>query len=270
MKRIELFEFEDFNWLPKVVRNGATGLIKVLHSMMGTSEVIAQLILKTKQKSDFDQIIDLGSGSGGPMLDVITLLNEKREEPLRLILTDLHPNAEIISHLKEKNLSHLSYHEAPVDASNLSVAPAGLKTMIASFHHMSPKTAQNILQSAEKSNESILIYELAKNNVPLLVWVLLLPISLLVLMLMTWGMTPFVKNLSFKQVIFTYLIPLIPLVYAWDGQASLMRTYTFKDIEQLLGSDKSKNYKWSIGDAKKANGKNLGYYIMGHPVHEQG
>lgn len=31
MKRLELFEFEDFIWLPDFIRNGVTGLIKVLH-----------------------------------------------------------------------------------------------------------------------------------------------------------------------------------------------------------------------------------------------
>ena len=198
-------------------------------------------------------------------MDVIALVNEKQKEPIKLVLTDLHPNTEIIASLKSKEVPHIAYHENPVDASKLEGAPTGLKTMIASFHHMDPITAQNILKSAQKNHEPLLIYEIAKNNVPLLVWILLLPISLLVLILMTWGMTPFVKNLSFKQIVFTYPIPLIPLVYAWDGQASLMRTYTFEDIEQLLGDDSSEGYVWSMGDAKKANGKKLGYYLMGRP-----
>ena len=41
MKRIELIEFEDFDWLPHFVRTGVTKLIVVLHGWLGTSEVIA-------------------------------------------------------------------------------------------------------------------------------------------------------------------------------------------------------------------------------------
>ena len=81
---------------------------------------------------------------------------------------------------------------------------------------------------------------------------------------MSLVMTLFVRPLSFSQIFFTYLIPIIPMVYAWDGQASLMRTYTFKDVEELLG-EQAEDYDWEIADAKKADGKKLGYYIMGYP-----
>ncbi|MCF8414373.1 MAG: hypothetical protein K9G44_13210, partial [Melioribacteraceae bacterium] len=82
---------------------------------------------------------------------------------------------------------------------------------------------------------------------------------------MSWFMTPFVRPFTFSQFLFTYIIPIIPIVYAWDGQASLMRTYTFEDVKKLLKNNEIKTYEWKIGDAKKANGKNLGYYIIGTP-----
>ena len=78
-------------------------------------------------------------------------------------------------------------------------------------------------------------------------------------------MTPFVKPLTWKQLIFTYLIPVIPVCYAWDGQASLVRMYTFKDIELLLKDFKNEHYTWEMDQAKKENGKKLGYYILGRP-----
>ena len=59
-------------------------------------------------------------------------------------------------------------------------------------------------------------------------------------------MTPFVKNLTLKQIIFTYLIPIVPLIYAWDGQASLVRMYTFKDIEKYYDFKRS-------GDIRKGD-----------------
>ncbi|WP_323789381.1 hypothetical protein [Psychroserpens sp.] len=264
MKRLELFEFEDYSWLPKFVRSSITNLILILHRFMGTSEVIASLILEIKKKSEFSQIIDLGSGSGGPMLDVIHRLNLKGHS-LQLVLTDLYPHQKTVHKINDKKLEHIHYQETPLNATNFDNAPEGLKTMIASFHHMKPDVAKKILQSAQDNKSPILIYEIAKNTIPTLIWWLLLPISLVILIIMSLFMTLFVRPLSLTQILFTYFIPIIPLVYAWDGQASLMRTYTFEDVESLLPKAVDNTYIWVIEDAKKSTGKNLGYYIMGYP-----
>ncbi|TBN06330.1 hypothetical protein EYD45_00130 [Hyunsoonleella flava] len=266
MKRKELFEFEDFNWFPSTIRTGMTNLILVLHKMMGTTEVLSKLIIDLRQKAHFDTVVDLGSGSGGPMPDVVKHVNTiTPNDKLRLILTDLHPNSKLVKTINSNSNTSIRYHETPVNATNLAKAPKGLKTMIASFHHMNPIVAKNILQSASENKVPILIFEIAKNNIPFLVWILLLPISLSILIVMSLLMTLFVKQLSLSQIIFTYIIPIIPIAYAWDGQASLMRTYTFEDIETLIEELESHYYDWEISDAKKENGKKLGYYVMGYP-----
>lgn len=266
MKRIELFEFEDFSWFPEVIRTSMTNLIVVFHKMMGTAEVVSNLILRLKKNHDFDQITDLGSGSGGPMLEVIEEVNKNQKgEKVKLVLTDLHPNPNFIEKINSQNIENVKYHHQPVNAVNIDKAPQGLKTMIASFHHMNPTIAKKILHSAQENREPILIFELAKNNIPTIVWWLFLPISLCILILMSAVMTLFVRPLTFTQILFTYPIPIIPLAYAWDGQASLMRTYTFEDVKSLIGETEDEGYHWEIADAKKNNGKNLGYYILGYP-----
>lgn len=266
MKRLELFEFEDFNWLPVFVRTSVTNLIKLLHKMTGTAEVLSKLIIDIKEKFAFNQIVDLGSGSGGPMPDVVEIINKNRDsDEIKLILSDYYPNPELVEKINSKKLSYLSYLDNSLDAKNLEKAPQGLKTMIASFHHMNPATAKEILLSAQRNEQGIIIYEIAKNNIPVLLWWILLPLSLVILFVMTLFMTPFVKGLSIKQLFFTYIIPIIPIVYAWDGQASIMRTYTFDDIRSLLGKQENKDYIWEIAEAKKSNGKSAGYYVFGCP-----
>lgn len=78
-------------------------------------------------------------------------------------------------------------------------------------------------------------------------------------------MTPFVKPLTWRQIVFTYLIPIIPICYAWDGQASLPRIYTLNDLDALLDGLGSESYTWAKGHAKKENGKKLGTYLLGLP-----
>jgi len=266
MKRKELFEFEDLDWLPNVVRYGITNLIIVFHRLMGTAQVISRLIVQVREQHHFTQITDLGSGAGGPMPEVIRILNaDHKTDKLTLLLSDLYPSPKVIAKTNNKGLKNVKYSTSSIDAREIGIAPKGLKTMIASFHHMNPSTAKSILLSAQENREPLLIYEVAKNNIPFVVWLVLLPLSLLILIIMSLVMTPFVRPLSIGQIVFTYIIPIIPLIYAWDGQASLMRTYTFEGIRSLLDGEEQSDYHWEISDAKNENEKKVGYYVMGYP-----
>lgn len=184
---------------------------------------------------------------------------------LELLLTDLHPAPENVARFNQDDEPAVSYRNEPLDATQLATAPAGLKTMMNSFHHLPPEAARQVLHSARAERQPLLIYEMAENKIPTLLWWLFLPLSLTILAVMTWFMTPFVRPLSGRQLLFTYLIPVIPLVYAWDGQASLVRMYTFDDLRQLLPADEPAAYTWEMGPAKNAAGKQQGYYLLGLP-----
>jgi len=45
--------------------------------MMGTSDVLLELILDIRKECSFETIMDLGSGSGGPMIDVAKNYQQK-------------------------------------------------------------------------------------------------------------------------------------------------------------------------------------------------
>ncbi|MCI5091635.1 hypothetical protein [Phaeodactylibacter sp.] len=265
MKRIQLFEIEDFEWLPSSIRNSVTNLIMILMKMMNTREVLGELILQARNKHSFNRIVDLGSGSGGAMPETVKFLNAAyTEKPLDLLLTDLYPNPTIARRFNEKK-DRVSYCEIPVDAVSLAQSPKGLKTMINSFHHMPPDKAKKILHSASESKQPLLIFELAENKMPLVIWWMLLPVSLCVLVIMSLFMTLFVRPLTWQQIIFTYLIPIVPLCYAWDGQASYPRTYSYNDVHTMLEDIPDSDYCWEVGPGKKRNGKHSGYYILGYP-----
>lgn len=266
MKRIQLFEFEDQEWFPSWMRTCMTNLIMVLLRMIGTSEVLSYLIARILKEKNLSQIVDLGSGSGGAMPEVLKALHKiEGLNRVELVMTDLYPNKAVAKKFNENTEDKISYLETPVDATGLHSTPNGLKTMMNSFHHMPPKAARKILESAVENKQPLLIYEMAENKIPVVVWALFLPIALPVLMLMTWFMTPFVKPLTWKQVVFTYLIPIIPICYAWDGQASLPRMYSFDDLDILLEGLETPDFYWEKGFAKKGNGKKAGTYLVGYP-----
>ena len=267
MKRVQLFEFEDYKWFPTWLRTCMTNLIMVFLKMMGTSEVLSYLIARVLQEKGLSKIVDLGSGSGGAMPEVLKELHKiKSLSHVELVMTDLYPNKEVAKKFNRNEKDKISYLEASVDATDLHSAPNGLKTMVNSFHHMSPKAARKILESAVQNRQPLLIYELTENKIPVLIWALLLPISLPIIMLMTWFMTPFVKPLTWQQLVFTYLIPIIPICYAWDGQASMPRMYSSDDLDELLEGLETPDFYWEKGYAKKGNGKKAGTYLVGYPI----
>jgi hypothetical protein len=264
MKRIQLFEFEDFNWFPDWTRSSLTKLIVILHNMMGLGDVVATLIAKTLKDQNLSSIVDLGSGAGGPMPEVVNILQEKHfMKGVQLLMTDFYPNPEAIKKFNTDADSNLSYAEDSIDATTLGSAPEGLKTMVNCFHHMPPDKARKILSSAQENGQSLLIYEMAENKMPLLVWWLLLPLSLVLLFTMTLFMIPFVKPLTWREIVFTYIIPIIPITYAWDGQASMPRMYSMNDLDELTKDLKTENYHWEKGYGMNSKNKKMGTYLLG-------
>jgi len=260
MKRIHLFEFEDFSWFPNWLRVCMTRLIVVLHGLMKTSEDLAAVIEKTLRASGETKIIDLCSGSGGPMQEVMRILKEQYKlNNIELTLTDLYPNMEAAQRFNSEK-DNITYQTQPVDATQLIADKQGLRTMICSFHHIKPEQAKRILQSAQNDRQPICIFEISDNSAPIVPALIL---SFPITFLMCLFITPLVRPMTWQQLVFTYLIPVIPFCYAWDGSVSNVRTYTLKDLDELTSDLQTSDYVWEKGVIK---GKTKKLYLTGIPV----
>jgi hypothetical protein len=260
MKRIHLFEFEDMPWFPNWLRISLTKLIVVMHRFLGTTQELADLVNKVIRYSPKPSIIDLCSGSGGPMLAVAENLKGEYElKNLSLTLTDLYPNRDLANQINRQPNLGISYVTNPIDATNVPSDLIGVRTMICSFHHMKPDTARNILVNAKESKQPICIYEISDNSLPTFLWWVALPLNFI----MAFLITPFVRPLTFTQLAFTYLIPIIPIFFAWDGAVSNVRTYTMKDLDVLLQGLSSDDYRWEKGII---TGKAKKIYLLGFPI----
>ena len=257
MKRFHLFEFEDQSWFPNWLRMCLTRLIVVAHKLVGSTEIIQDELSKLISSTGEQRIVDLCSGSGGPMIQVIEQINqEKNDSKIHLTLSDLYPNTALTQSFDQN--PNISYLDRPVDATKLEIAPEGVKTMICSFHHMPPDQARNILQSACSNKETLLIYEMSDNSYPAWLWWTAIPTNII----MCFFITPFVRPLTWQQLLFTYLIPIIPICFAWDGAVSNARTYTVEDMNELLSNVRCENYNWDIHTIKQKGRKLI---IIGQP-----
>jgi hypothetical protein len=261
MKRIHLFEFEDFQWFPNFLRMCMTNYILTMHRILGSADDLAELLSPILRKTKKTNIIDLCSGAGGPMAEVKQLLEEKHNfSGLSLTFTDLYPNTEAAEVINAQSDTSVRYLTEPVDATNVQKTEEGLRTMICSMHHMRPETAKSILKAAKDDKQPICVFEISDNSMPFILWWLAIPTSFL----MVFFVTPFVRPLTVKQLIFTYLIPLIPVFIAWDGAVSNARTYTLEDWDEILADLQSDDYTWKKGTIKGKAGNKM--YLIGQAV----
>ncbi len=265
MKRIEVIEFMDFDWFPNTLRSTMTKLIVVLHRLVGSIDILSSIIGDIYKKTGERQLVDLGSGSGSSMPDVVVeLSNRFPEAEFRLTLTDLYPDPDFVEAFNKTRHPGALYSRQPLDATRLDLAPPGIKTLVNTFHHMTPQQARSILQSARDSYQPLVIYEMTDNIVPFWGWVLLLPVTVPIMLLIAVLLVPFVRPLHWQDIFFTYIIPVIPLLVIWDSLVSFLRTYSFDDIRALLPEPEDQ-YQWKIEKVRQFGWLQLGYVIVGCP-----
>jgi len=260
MKRIHLFEIGDQSWFPNWIRDCMTKALNVVHDIVKTNKDLPDLLAKVLKETNQTKIIDLCSGGGGPMAEAMDILkNEHGLDNIQLQMTDLYPHKEFAEQINSRNNNDLSYSTQPVDATNVPATTKGLRTMICSFHHMRPEMAKQILSNAQQAQQPILIYEMSDNSPPVFITLITMPLTFIFCLFVTIKVRP----MTWQQIVFTYLIPIIPLCFMWDGAVSNVRTYTLKDMEVLLKDLESKDYTWETGAIEgKPSGK---LYLIGKP-----
>jgi hypothetical protein len=193
------------------------------------------------------------------MPQVLKLLKEKHQvENTQLIMTDLYPNLEYAQKMNASDIPEIEYLTDPVDAANVDAEMNGLRTMVGSLHHMKPVIARKILKNAMESRQPFLSIEISDNSYPKALWWLAIPFNIISSLFIS-AMT---RPMTWQQLLFTYLIPVIPLVFAWDGAVSNARTYTLSDLDILLEGLDAEYYSWEKGIIK---GKSKKIYLLGLP-----
>jgi hypothetical protein len=262
MKRIHIFEFEDLPWFSAKLRECMTLYLVAFHRLLRTPRFIAPLLLKAMHATGSREIVDLCSGGGGPWPYVIRRLRDEHGMAATVTLTDLYPNHRAAAAINGARDPAMRYHEQSVDAGNVPPELKGVRTMICSFHHMPPDVARRILSDAQAQRQPLVIFEVSDNGPPVWLWWLAIPVGIVSVLLFT----PLAKPFTWRQFFWTYVIPVLPLVIAWDGAVSNARTYTKSDIEELLsGLGEPQGYSWEIGANRLTGYPSTMPYVLGLP-----
>ncbi len=254
MKRVHLFEFEDFNWFPDFIRDGGTDFLGFVLGVIRFYEPVVEVLENVIEKTNHNQILDLCSGSGGP----IEFINQKIDPniDIRFFVSDKYPNIPAYNDLKLRTKNIVSYNTQSLDVLKLNTDIIGIRTMFSAIHHFEPIEVKTILQNIVISGMPVCIFDSGDKHIGTILGILLFhPILFFIC-------TPFIRPFKLSRIIFTYFIPLIPVYTIWDGVVSILRLYKPKELmEMAQSSDRQKLYDWKCGKLKNRIGFSVTYLI---------
>ena len=248
MSRLQLFEVHDQPWCPRSLRDALTDFLQFTINLGGTYDAVVPMLRDAIARAGATQVVDLCSGAGGPWRRWAR--NARGHAPgLPVVLTDKYPNR-----LAQSGL--LPFHPVPVDATAVPSDLKGFRTLFTSFHHFRPADARAILADAVRQGQGIGVFEISRRA----------PREIAVITL-TWlavvAFVPFIRPLRWSRLAWTYLPPVLPVVGLFDGIVSCLRTYSPRELGELLhGLD---TYNWEVGETRGRWSPLAVTYLVGVP-----
>ncbi len=260
MKRFQFFEWEDFEWFPKVIRDGETDYLRFMIETFNIYKPAFPLLKEVLDITGDKEIIDLCSGGGGACIKMEEAVNNPARK-YKITLSDKYPNIPTYEYIKSKTNGAVDYIEQSVDVTVVPGNISGLRTIFSAFHHFPPEKAKQILEDAVGNNKAIAIFEGGERSIIDILGVIIsTPIAFFIF-------TPFMKPLKLSRFIFTYLLPLIPLTTIWDGIVSMLRMYHPSELLEMAKSVEPEKYEWRSG--RISHGVSKVIYLMGYPRNER-
>jgi hypothetical protein len=136
---------------------------------------------------------------------------------------------------------------------------AGFRTLFSSFHHFKPAEARALLRDAVASRCGIGIFEGTQRR-PIVM------LGMLLTTLLVWLITPLIRPFRWEQLLWTYLLPVVPLVVLFDGIVSCLRTYTVTELAAFTAELSGSGYAWEVGEARVQGLLSPVTYLIGYPA----
>jgi len=261
MRRMQLIEIHDQPWFPRFLRDQVTDALQLILQIGDFYRPIVGPLRRALENSGAHQIVDLCSGAGGPWLwlykSLHTHFDRQDTSTVSVCLTDKYPNAPAFARAQIASRNQIHFHPEPVAVSEVPPNLDGFRTLFASFHHFPPRKAQAILQDAVNHHQGIGVFEVPGRHFLTILLTLLVPIADLLV-------TPFLRPFRWSRLLWTYLVPIIPLILLFDGLVSCLRVYSPSELAELTEHlSFASDYEWDIGEERA--GLLPITYLIGYP-----
>jgi hypothetical protein len=238
-----------------VLRDCVTDYLGFIITKTTAYRCIQRRLKKSIAQSRATRVIDLCSGGGGPWADGEHI--KDYSGGVSVCLTDQFPNQVAFERTKTMSNGQADYWSEPTDATNVPECLLGFRTLFSSFHHFRPEKARAILANAVEHKQGIAVFEGTRRSALALFSMILVPFMVLFL-------TPFIRPFRCSRLVWTYLIPIVPLLALFDGVVSCLRTYTCEELKELVSG--LPQYNWDIGEERVHRSPIPITYLIGLPI----
>lgn len=240
LPRLHLVELEECAWVPRFLREGVIEALGFIMRLTGAYRLIAFPPLR-RWLQGRRRLLDLASGSGMPMEDFVRWRQAQGDtSELSIVLSDLQPNLASFERLAALHPGVVEYIDRPVDALCPPAEVARLpRVMIGAFHHLRPEQARAMLADAAARADALFIFEPLTRR----------PLSILSNLtgLFAGMVAPFFADrLDPLRILFSTVLPVIPLMLAFDGVVSALRCYSVAEIEQMIRALPDTGFTWEV------------------------
>jgi hypothetical protein len=240
--RWRLFEFHESPWVPRAIGESVVEVLGLTMRLGGISAALATPYRSLVTLSGARQVLELASGSGETSTHLHALARFDAGSDITLSLSDLTPRTEHWATLGERFSVPVCFVDVPVDATAVPAAiGAGRVWMLLNaFHHLEVDQATAMLERAVQSGKGVFISENFGASV-----LATLPCG--VVGMLAALLNPLLtKRDRVLKASLTYLLPVIPLVVAWDGLVSAMRMHRPADVRAMTARWPA--WEWELRD----------------------
>ena len=258
LPRLQLFELGDQSWFPATIRDLATDYLDFLEARFALHRPVVPLVAEVLRLTKATHVVDLCSGGAGPMPALLHALAVDGMKP-HVTLTDRFPNVPAFQCAVDGSNGQISFHTGPVDARAVPPELHGFRTLFNAFHHFAPVDANAVLRDAARARQPIGVFEIPDRSVRTLLSLFFLTPILVA------AVTPFIRPFCWRRLLWTYVLPLVPLTCWWDGIVSQLRAYSVTELQQLAEATGAKDYSWCSGRVPILSTPGYLTYLLGSP-----
>lgn len=255
--RINLPEFNESRWTPQPLKAYITETVarQSVHPYRKLVPVLAGVLRAHR----LDAILDLASGSGGPLPPLHRTIERAVGRPIKLELSDLNPH---YAGAYASPGPRIRYRREAFDARHIPDGDS-LVTLFNVLHHFAPGDAAAVLRDCAARGRPILVGEITQRR---LGYAARLTATSFV---NGWADAWRIRPRQTRRLLLSLPVPLGPLCLAWDTIASCLRGHDLAALAATLNAHADPGYRWTCGHVdQRVNGLlnvEIGY-LLGQPT----
>ncbi|MBE2251227.1 MAG: hypothetical protein IAE78_16930 [Myxococcus sp.] len=242
LPRLQLFEFNDAPFVPKVLQRTIISTLSRTLRWGRLLDGLVQPFVDFLHASGAHEVLEIAAGAGEPAAVLVEALMNRGHQPPTFTLTDLLPHPDAWRTLSARYPERITFIPEPVDATNIepSLGRGRARVILNAFHHFPPKLAQGVLLGMAKDAPGLFISEGLVRN----------PLSFLAMA--GWGLPALMADpvlapeSRLSRAALTWLTPVSLLASAWDGTVSTFRCYT-RDELLAFAAPLGDSWRWEFG-----------------------